>query len=88
MPLNCIVAMEDNNINFDDAKLIGQATQITHDGSQFLICRIKYKGQIQILSCLQDTVKIGDDTIHLKPEVLFNRLTLLAQKEKEQTQYF
>ena len=60
-----------------------QGIKTTLYGAQFFNCTIKRKDQIRTLSCLQDSVKIGDDIVHVKPEVLFNELTLLVQKENE-----
>ena len=61
-----LVAIEDDNINCDDAESIGQAMQTTLDGAQFFNCMIT----VRILSYLQDFVKIGNDTVHIMPEVL------------------
>ena len=69
-----LVAIEDDNINCDDAESIGQAMQTTLDGAQFFNCMIT----VRILSYLQDFVKIGNDTVHIKPKFLFNRLTHLV----------
>ena len=69
-----LVAIEDDNINCDDAESIGQAMQTTLGGAQFFNCMIT----VRILSYLQDFVKIGNDTVHIKPQFLFNRLTHLV----------
>ena len=69
-----LVAIEDYNINCDDAESIGQAMQTTLDGAQFFNCMIT----VRILSYLQDFIKIGNDTVHIKPEFLFKRLTHLV----------
>ena len=83
-----LVAMEDDNINCDKAELVGKAIQTKLDGAPIFNCTIKRKDQIRTLSCLKDSVKIGEETVNVKPEVLFNRLSLLVQKENERTQYF
>ena len=61
-----LVAIEDDNINCDDAESIGQAMQTTLGGAQFFNCMTT----VRILSYLQDFVKIGNDTVHIMPEVL------------------
>ena len=69
-----LVAIEDDNINCDDAESIGQAMQTTLYGAQSFNCMIT----VRILSYLQEFVKIGNDIVHIMPEVLFNRLTYLV----------
>ena len=69
-----LVAIEDDNINCDDAESIGQAMQTTLYDAQSFNCMIT----VRILSYLQEFVKIGNDIVHIMPEVLFNRLTYLV----------
>ena len=51
-------------------------------------CTIQRKDHIRTLSCLEDTVKIGNETAYAKSEVLFNRLTLFVQKDDERLTVF
>ena len=83
-----LVAMKEDNINCDEAEIVGETIQTTPNGTEILSCTIQCKDQILTISCLKDPIKIGNETIYIKPEVLFNRLTLLAQKDDERITVF
>ena len=73
-----LVAMKEDNINCDEAKIVGEAIKTKLNGAEILSCTIQRKDQIRTISCLKDPVKVGNKTVYVKPEVLFNRLTLLV----------
>ena len=85
---NGLVAMKEDNINCDEAEIVGEAIQTKLNGAEILSRTIQCKDQIHTLSCLEDLIKIENETVYVKPEVLFNRLTLLVQKDDERITVF
>ena len=83
-----LAATKEDNINCDEAEIVGEAIQTKLSGAEILSCTIQCKDQIRTLSCLEDAVKIGNETVYVKPEVLFNRLALLVQKMMRGSQFF
>ena len=72
-----LVVMKDN-INWDEAEIVREAIQTKLNGAEILSCTIQCKDQVCTISCLEDPLKIGNETIYVKFEVLFKRLTLLV----------
>ena len=83
-----LVATKEDKINCDEAEEVGEFIQRKLDGVEILTSTIKRKDQIRTLSCLQGSVKIGEETVYVNPEVLFIRLTLLVQKDEERIAQF
>ena len=83
-----LVAMKEDNINCDEAEIVGEAIKTKLSGAEILSCTIQRKGQIRTIYCLKDPIKIGNETAFVKPEVLFNRLILLVQKDDERITVF
>ena len=73
-----LLAMKEDNINWDKAEIVGEAIQTKLNGAEILSCTIQCKDQVCTISCLKDSLKIGNETIYVKLEVLFKRLTLLV----------
>ena len=74
-----------DNINCDKVAVIGDSIQEKLDDMDLFSCSIKRKDQIRTLACLQNAVKVDNETVHVNPDILFNRLTLLVKKEEERT---
>ena len=83
-----VTATVQDNINCDEAEIIGETIQIKIDEMNSGVS-IKRNDRVRTLICLQKSVKIADETpIHIKPSVLFGRLTLLVRNQDERSHYF
>ena len=59
------------------------------DNDKFEDITIKRKDQVKTLECLNKPTKINNDTtLHVSPNMLFNRLLLVVKLQIERTQYF
>ena len=83
------VSKENTVINCDCAEDIGAVNQKSLDGSPSNGAKLKSKSRIQCIDDLYNNVAIKDGKyIKLKPEALFIRLTLIAQRESDLEKFF
>ena len=85
-----LTALDNDNINCDDAENVGYQLQKKLDGVCFEEVKMKRSEQIRSLACLQDAIKVDNEHVHINPLILFGRLTTLAQRQediKEQFKY-
>ena len=76
-----------DNINCDNAELVGEQIQQKLDGTCFEGCTVKRKYQVRTLACLRKGVHVEDEEIHVQPDVLFSRLVLLVKKKEDQVNH-
>ena len=83
-----VTVNDTDNINCDNAELVGEQIQQKLDGTCFEGCTVKRKDQVRTLACLRKGVHVEDEEIHVQPDVLFSRLVLLVKQKEEQINYF
>ena len=60
-----LVVMKEDNINCDEAEIVGEAIQTKLNGAKILSCTMQHKDQIRTLSCLEDPVKIVNKIVYV-----------------------
>ena len=83
-----IVAEQGNKINCDDSESVGEFIQNKLNGVPHNKAKISRSDHVKTLLQLQSGIKIDGLTVHIKPNVLFSRLTLLVQKKTDREKYF
>lgn len=81
-----LTAGESDNINCDDAEVVGQMIQKKLDGVCFEVATIRRSDQVRILECLQVGVKVDKTVIHIDPLILFTRASLLLERQDQEEQ--
>ena len=76
-----LVAKVDDNIDCDEAEMVGAQLQQSMDSVPFNSAKIKRKEQIKTMETLQPGVRIGTKSFHVDPQVLFQRCVTVAQRE-------
>jgi len=74
-----LVANDD--INCDDADLVGEKIQKNLDNVTFEEAKIRKKDRIKTLEVLQPGVTVGAKTVNIDPLILFTRLTAIIQRD-------
>ena len=82
------VATETDNINCDDVEKVGKRIQETLGDTNVSSATIKRKDQVRTLACLQNGVRIRNNTVYIKPDMLFSRMSILVNNQNERTHFF
>ena len=83
-----VTATEEDGINCDTAENIGQEIQNKLGGVPFTEAKIKRNDQIRTLEILKVGVQIGKENVNVDPLLLFSRLLILVEREKDVKSYF
>ena len=90
--LRCVVtgltAKEGDGINCDDAEKVGMQIQESLDNLTFNQAIVKRSMKVKTLTMLKPGVKINTETVHVDPNILFQRLIILIERSEDMTSYF
>lgn len=81
-----LTAGDSDNINCDNAEVVGQMIQKKLDGVCIEVATIRRSDQVRTLECLQVGVKVDKTVIHIDPLILFTRATLLLERHDQEEQ--
>ena len=83
-----MVATEVDKINCDNVEKVGFQIQQTLENQKVSSSSIKRKDEVRTLACLQNEIKINDNTVYIKPDILFGRMSVLVRNYEERTNFF
>ena len=83
-----LTATDEDGINCDQTEEVGEKIQQSLNGVILTRAKIKRSAHVRTLQHLQAGVKVGKNTIHIEPAVLFMRCTLLAQQNSEDIELY
>ena len=90
--LRCIftgaVADKSDGIDCDDAEKIGMKIQQDLDNLAVNKSVVKRSKQVKSLAVLRPGVEVNNETIHVNPTALFQRLIMLIERSEDMTNYF
>ena len=78
-----LTSSDEDQINCDNAELVGYRIQKSLDNVSIDSASIKRNDQVRTLEYLQNPIKVGKENVRFDPMLLFNRLILLAQREDD-----
>ena len=77
-----------DNVNCDEAEVVGEMIQRSLDGKSFTNASIKRKDEVKSLAAIVNSVNVDDETIAVDSTSLFTRLAAVAQREEDVEKYF
>lgn len=83
-----LAAKQPDNINCDQAEEVGEEIQRIMDNQSVIAAKVPTKEKVRSLVHLTKAVKIGTQTVHVDPLVLFMRLLVLVERAEKPDQYF
>lgn len=83
-----LIAGEKDDVNCDEAEIVGENIQKKLDNVCLKDAKIKRSERIKTLKTLTPGVKINNKIIHIDPLILFARLTSLIQREENISNFF
>ena len=81
-------AEESDEINCDDAELIGYNIQKDRDCKSVEEAKVSPNKQVRTLQSLQKGINIESETVYVDPLILFNQLTILMDRTEKIANYF
>eukprot|EP00111_Clytia_hemisphaerica_P013776 TCONS_00040538-protein len=83
-----IAVIGQDNVNCDEAEVVGGRIQSSLDGKSFTDASIKRKDEVKSLAAIVNSVNVDDEAIAVDSTSLFTRLAAVAQREEDVEKYF
>ena len=83
-----ISLLSNDNISCNEAKTVGNLIQVQLDCKLVYNFSIKRKDPESIFTYLQPAIVLEKETVHMNPVILFNRLSMLMNREEERVNLF
>ena len=83
-----VTATEEYSLNCEEAENVGKLIHSSIDEKDFGNITVRRNDKVRTLVCLKKPVDIKGEEVHIKPIILFSRLSLQVQNEEERVGYF